>query len=128
LIPGVELVRKLRLGGNAFQELGRPKVEIDLKSVLVLRDISRSLEPAVQSQRVAIHRQYASKRFEPRSVGKECLNIAQREDDVVVGERVGMGVRNRARAGEDHRPHQRLLLAPVDQLLDNLLLFLLLLR
>lgn len=79
----IELLRRLRFNHNMFQEFDRPKIEVDLKSILVLRDIGGSLEAAVEDERVAIQSEHRAKSIEPGSIRKKGLDIREDQYDVV---------------------------------------------
>jgi hypothetical protein len=83
-VSGVKLSRKQGVCHDLLEETNRPQAEIQLETTVVLGDIRRSLVAAIEDKRVAIQDEHPAKGFEPVSMGEEGLDVAQRQDDVVV--------------------------------------------
>ena len=105
-VPGVEFGRQigpLRQGAERFD---RPHREVDLERAVVLDDVAHLVDSHDLSRphRIPVRDENASEVFDPAVVRRVWLDVANSENQVVVGERVNGRSRYRAGAGEDCGP------------------------
>ncbi len=115
----IKLIRKIWILGDLVKEMGRTDSEVYLGRVLILGDIRESLKTMVKPDRVTVHDENLTKVPEPGSVLIVGLDGCDRQDNIVVREKVHGCVGFGAGAGQQHGPHGRPRFSPLHQMRDH---------